>query len=158
MTSDGIREGLTDIEYLRKGSDASSFARLMDLSIVSAEPGYERAQVTLSDDKHLNFQGRTHGGVIFALADHACGLCGNSLGRKAVLVQSSINLLANPEVGSMIEAEAREGGYAVSCNTRRKASAGWAPEIRYFSSMMKAGTALMPKLRAIACSSLKRRS
>ena len=107
MTSDGIREGVTDIEYLRKGSDASSFARLMDLSIVSAEPGHARAHVTISDDKHLNFQGRTHGGVIFALADHACGLCGNSLGRKAVLVQSSINLFANPEVGSMIEAEAR---------------------------------------------------
>jgi acyl-CoA thioesterase len=107
MASNGIREGLADIEYLMKGSDASSFAQLMDLKIVNAEAGYARAQVTISSDKHLNFHGRTHGGVIFALADHACGLCGNSLGRKAVLVQSSINLLANPEVGSMIEAEAR---------------------------------------------------
>ncbi len=107
MTPNYIREGLTDIGCVTKGSDSSSFARLMDLRIVNAEPGYARAQVTISDDKHLNFQGRTHGAVIFALADHACGVCGNSLGRKAVLVQSSINLLANPEVGSMIEAEAR---------------------------------------------------
>ena len=57
--------------------------------------------------KHVNFHGSTHGAVIFAVADHACGICGNSLGRKAVLVNMSVNYIANPDLGSIIEAEAR---------------------------------------------------
>ena len=107
MTSDCIGDNSTDIEYVARSSDRSSFARLMDLKTVRADRGYALVQVRISAEKHLNFLGKTHGAVIFALADHACGLCGNSLGRKAVLVQSSITFSASPEPGTVIEAEAK---------------------------------------------------
>jgi acyl-CoA thioesterase len=79
----------------------------MDLKTARAERGYCLARLTISKHKHLNFHGMTHGAVLFAVADHACGLCANSLGRKAVLVNSNINMLANPKPGEIAEAEAR---------------------------------------------------
>jgi acyl-CoA thioesterase len=107
MASNRIKEDPTEIEYLARDSDSSSFARLMDLKIVEADRGYALAEAMISEEKHLNFRGRTHGAVIFAVADHACGVCGNSLGRRSVLLHSSINLLGNPKPGSIIQAEAR---------------------------------------------------
>ena len=106
-TSKGIEVKLTAVESLVKDSDNSSFARLMDLKTVKAEQGYCLARLTISKDKHLNFHGMTHGAVLFAVADHACGLCANSLGRKSVLVNSNIDMLANPKPGTVVEAEAR---------------------------------------------------
>ncbi len=107
MTSNAGTGDQTEVEHLATDSDSSPFARLMDLKIVKADPGYALAELKISGEKHLNFHGGTHGAVIFAVADHACGLCGNSLGRKSVLVHSDINLFANPKPGSVIQAEAR---------------------------------------------------
>jgi len=107
MTSDCAKKNLTEIEYIAKDSDSSSFAQLMGLKIIKAGEGYALAQVEISEEKHLNFHGKTHGASIFAVADHACGLCGNSLGRKSVLVHSNINFFANPKIGSVVQAEAQ---------------------------------------------------
>lgn len=106
-TSKRIVANPTAVESLAKDSDNSSFARLMDLKTAKAERGYCLTRLTISEDKHLNFRGMTHGAVLFALADHACGLCANSMGRKSVLVNSNINMLANPVPGNVVEAEAR---------------------------------------------------
>jgi acyl-CoA thioesterase len=73
----------------------------------AADRGYACATLKISDKKHLNFWGMTHGAVIFAVADHACGACGNSLGRKAVLQNANITYFDNPKPGSVMEAEAR---------------------------------------------------
>ncbi len=107
MTSNRTKEDPNEIDYLAQKSDSSSFARLMGLKIVKADRGYALATLKISEEKHLNFRSATHGAVLFAVADHACGLCGNSLGRKAVLLHSSMNFFSNPEPGSVIEAEAR---------------------------------------------------
>jgi len=107
MTSDVFKEGSGEIEKIVKDSDSSSFAQLMDLKMAKAARGYALATLKISEEKHLNFRGGTHGAVLFAVADHACGLCGNSLGRKAVLVYSSMNFFANPEIGSVVQAEAK---------------------------------------------------
>jgi acyl-CoA thioesterase len=107
MTSDKADGALTEIGHIAKESDSSSFARLMDLKIVRADRGYTLAELKISEEKHLNFRRGTHGAVIFAVADHACGVCGNSMGRNAVLVHSSISMLANPKPGSVVQAEAR---------------------------------------------------
>jgi len=106
MTSDQTKGDSSEIDYLARESDSSSFARLMGLEIVKADRGYALARLKISEEKHLNFRNGTHGAVLFAVADHACGLCGNSLGRKAVLLHSSMNFFSNPEPGSVIEAEA----------------------------------------------------
>ena len=105
-TSNGNEDKATAIETLVEASDNSSFVKLMDLKTAKVERGYCLARLTISKEKHLNFNGMTHGAVLFAVADHACGLCGNSLGRKAVLINSNINLVANPKPGEVVEAEA----------------------------------------------------
>ena len=37
--------------------------------------------------------GDVHGGIIFAFLDHIAGACGNTLGKVAVLVESSIQYM-----------------------------------------------------------------
>jgi len=97
----------SEIERLANDADSSSFAQLLGLKMIEAHRGYALSSLRLSEKKHVNFHGGTHGAAIFAVADHACGVCGNSLGRKAVLVNSSMNYIANPVLGSIVEAEAR---------------------------------------------------
>ena len=107
MTVDRTGNSQSDVERLAVESDSSSFAQLLGLKTIEANRGYALSSLRLSERKHVNFHGSTHGAVIFAVADHACGICGNSLGRKAVLVNMSVNYVANPDLGSIIEAEAR---------------------------------------------------
>ena len=97
----------SEIEKLANDSDSSSFAQLLGLKMIEARRGYALSSLRLSEKKHVNFHGGTHGAAIFAVADHACGVCGNSLGRKAVLVNSTMNYIANPVLESTVEAEAR---------------------------------------------------
>jgi acyl-CoA thioesterase len=107
MGSDSLSGDRSEIEEIAAASDASSFAQLMGMKIVEAGRGYALARMEISEEKHLNFNGLTHGAVIFAIADHACGLCGNSMGVKGVLVHASITFLANPKIGAVVTAEAR---------------------------------------------------
>ena len=107
MVSNSSEIQPAEIEKMARASDAASFARLLGIKTMRAERGYALTSMTLSQEKHLNFLGLTHGAVLFALADHACSICGNSLGRKAVLIQSSMHFLSNPRPGNTIEAEAR---------------------------------------------------
>jgi acyl-CoA thioesterase len=107
MQSDAFDNESATIETIAKNSDSASFARLLGLEITKAERGYALATLRISAEKHINFHGITHGAVLFAVADHACGICGNSLGRDAVLVHSSMNFFSNPQIGTLIEAEAR---------------------------------------------------
>jgi len=95
-----------EIEKMARASDEASFSRLMGMKTIRAERGYALTSMKISDKKHLNFLGLTHGAVLFALADHACSICGNSLGRKAVLIHSNINIFSNTRPGTTIEAEA----------------------------------------------------
>jgi acyl-coenzyme A thioesterase PaaI-like protein len=36
-------------------------------------------------EKHVNMFQATHGAALFTLADHACSVAGNTLGRQAVM-------------------------------------------------------------------------
>jgi acyl-CoA thioesterase len=107
MTARDTEGKSSHIEKLVADSDASSFAKLLGLETVEARRGLAISRLRLSEEKHVNFHGGTHGAVLFAVADHACGICGNSLGRKAVLLNLSMNYTASPALGTTIEAEAR---------------------------------------------------
>ena len=107
MTTNNSEIQLSEIERMAKESDSASFSRLMGMKTIRAERGYALTAMTVSPEKHMNFLGLTHGAVLFALADHACSVCSNSLGRKAVLIQSSMNLFSNTRPGTTIEAEAK---------------------------------------------------
>ena len=107
MTVRRTGNSLSEVEKLANDSDSSSFAQLLGLKTIDAHRGYALTSLRLSEKKHVNFQGGTHGAAIFAVADHACGVCGNSLGRKAVLLNLSMNYIAGPALRTTIEAEAR---------------------------------------------------
>ncbi len=107
MITDNFEIRSSEIEKMARASDSASFSRLIGMRTIRVERGYALTSMTVSEEKHMNFLGLTHGAVLFALADHACSVCGNSLGRKAVLIQSNMNLFANTRPGTTIEAEAK---------------------------------------------------
>ena len=107
MSTNDSERRFYEMQKMARASDSASFSRLMGMRTIRVERGYAPTSMTVSEEKHMNFLGLTHGAVLFALADHACSVCGNSLGRRAVLIQSNMNLFSNTRLGTTIEAEAK---------------------------------------------------
>jgi len=97
---------IKELEHLRAAADESGPARLLGMSLIELKEGYAKARMRVSED-HLNFFGLTHGAILYGLADHVNSAAANSLGRRAVMTQSSTYFLANPKVGQEIFAEGR---------------------------------------------------
>ncbi len=95
-----------DLDALMAAANDSGLPRLLGLEAYEIGPGRTKARMTITE-KHLNLMEATHGAALYALADHVCSLAGNSLGRRAVMTQSSTYFFANPELGDEITAEAR---------------------------------------------------
>jgi len=97
---------IKNLNHLTAAADQSGLARLLGLKLTESGEGWARAEMIVTED-HLNFYGLTHGAVLYALADHVCSVAGNSLGRRAVMSQSTAYFFGNPEVGHKIEARGR---------------------------------------------------
>jgi phenylacetic acid degradation protein PaaD len=82
-------------------------ARALGIRCTEAGPGRAMATLTV-DDKHLNFNGACHGGVIFALADTAFGLASNSHGLIAVGIDAHITYHVAAQRGDTLTATAIE--------------------------------------------------
>jgi phenylacetic acid degradation protein PaaD len=63
-------------------------------------------EITL-DQRHLNFLGGCHGGVIFALADTAFGLASNTAGNLSVAIDAHVTFIKGARTGDVLRAEAR---------------------------------------------------
>jgi LAO/AO transport system ATPase/phenylacetic acid degradation protein PaaD len=73
------------------------------------EGGAGSATVTvLLDERHINFFGSCHGGVVFALADSAFGLASNSYGPVAAAIDAHITFSSAGKKGDRLVARARE--------------------------------------------------
>ncbi len=83
------------------------FARKLGARFEAIRPGYSRITLTVEEDM-ANFQGATHGGLIFALADMAFAAAGNSHGQTAVALNCNITYLQPSRPGDQLMAEARE--------------------------------------------------
>jgi acyl-CoA thioesterase len=78
------------------------------LGVELLEIGPGRAVVRMKiQNVHLNPYGGVHGGVIFALADLAFGLAGNSEGIPAVAINATISYMKSIQKGTLY-AEAQE--------------------------------------------------
>ena len=59
------------------------------------------------DDRHLNFMGRCHGGVVFSLADTAFGLASNMGGNLSLAIDAHITFIKGASFGDVLRAHAR---------------------------------------------------
>ena len=92
-------------EHIKKMFNECNVGRLLDIEICELEEGRAKGKLKIKNE-HLNVFGNAHGGIIFTFADHVGGACGNTLGKVAVLVESSIQYMKGVNDGDNIIAEA----------------------------------------------------
>ncbi len=92
-------------EHIKELFNTCNVARLLGIEIVELEEGRAKGKLVLKKE-HLNLFDSVHGGILFTLADHVGGACGNTLGKKAVLVESSMHYVKGISGGKTIYAEA----------------------------------------------------
>ncbi|MDP4271429.1 MAG: PaaI family thioesterase [Bacteroidota bacterium] len=76
------------------------FAAYNGIELVDCRPGYAKVQVRIRPH-HLNAANVVHGGMIFTLADFACGAAANAHGLVSLSVSSTISNLAKGTVGTL---------------------------------------------------------
>ena len=86
---------------------ADPFLRLIGVECTAAGAGHATVRLTL-EDRHLNFNGNCHGGVIFTLADTAFGLAANARGQIAVGIDAHITFQRATQAGETLVARATE--------------------------------------------------
>ena len=83
------------------------FGRKFGITLVDLKEGHARVEMRFTSDME-NMCGMAHGGAIFSLMDAAFEAASNSHGTMAVALSMSIQYLASPPKGSLVNAEARE--------------------------------------------------
>lgn len=84
-----------------------AYARSVGIEIVEASLGRAVTRVRL-EDRHLNFNGVAHGGLVFSLADAALGYASNARGRMTASIDSHILYSLPALAGDMLTATAVE--------------------------------------------------
>jgi acyl-CoA thioesterase len=93
-------------EYIKNIFNNCNVGKLLGIEVYEVKEGVAKGKLKLKKE-HINIFGNAHGGILFTLADHVGGACGNSLGKKAVLVESSIQYMKGADEGDTVFAEAR---------------------------------------------------
>lgn len=96
----------TDLEKLKARVNQCQFAVSLGFELVEVRPGYARVEATVRPDCD-NWLGRTHGGWVMALADHASSVVGNTIPGNYVAIQFNIHFVSTPSVGERLVAEGR---------------------------------------------------
>ncbi|OPY58870.1 MAG: Acyl-coenzyme A thioesterase PaaI [Pelotomaculum sp. PtaU1.Bin035] len=94
---------MTDMEEIKKKIASDPFARTLGVRFDEIREGYAKLSMQVRDDM-INFNGSTHGGVIFALADIAFSAASNSHGTAAVALHANITYLKAVTPGSTLTA------------------------------------------------------
>lgn len=81
------------------------YARLLGIEMVSKAPVTVGLDIT---ERHLNFHGATHGGVVFSLADTVFALASNQAGDRAVAIDTHLVFTAPSGLGDRLTAVAEE--------------------------------------------------
>lgn len=92
-------------KYIKDLFNNCNVGKLLGIEVYELKEGYARGKLTVSRE-HINIFGTIHGGILFTFADHVGGACGNTLGKKSVLVESSIQYMKGISEGETIYAEA----------------------------------------------------
>lgn len=83
------------------------FCGLLGIEFSTIDADYAETTLTVSEE-HLNFNGRLHGGVVFALADAAAAAAAetDTAGESTVGLETSTSFLSSVEAGETIIARA----------------------------------------------------
>ena len=95
------------IQKINEHIQRDPYARFLGAKVEIIKPGHSRVTLTVTDDM-INFNGITHGGVVFALGDIAFAAASNSHGQTAVALNIGINFLKATGSGDRLIAEAKE--------------------------------------------------
>jgi acyl-CoA thioesterase len=93
-------------QYIQDLFNNCNVGRLLGIEVYDLKEGYAKGKLTIVRE-HINVLGTVHGGILFAFADHVGGACGNTLGKKSVLVESSIQFMKGITEGETLFAEAK---------------------------------------------------
>lgn len=102
--ADGSRAATELLDRLIR---ADRFAQENGFELVAAAPGSATVRMRVQP-KHINFNGRCHGGAVFALGDMALGLACNSYGKIGTLVDGQMCITSAVEEGEWLVAHAVE--------------------------------------------------
>ena len=80
-------------------------AKLLGIEIRDARDSYAKASVTIKEE-YCNFQGRSHGGVLFTLADQAFAVAAHTRGYDGFALEIKINYFQGVRPGETVYAEA----------------------------------------------------
>lgn len=94
-------------ERLERLADRDPYLNSLGIVLAHTGPGRVVIKMTVTD-RHLNFNGTCHGGVLFSLADTAFGLASNAAGVIAAAVHADIAFCAPVRSGAELVAEAVE--------------------------------------------------
>jgi len=93
-----------DIPKKMYGNDA--FSQWLGMEILSASNGSAVVELKVRDDMTNGF-GIAHGGIAYALADSALAFASNSLGSKAVSIETSISHTKPVKAGDTLKASTK---------------------------------------------------
>jgi acyl-CoA thioesterase len=93
-------------DEMRDFFQRDAVGRYLGAELLTLGPGFATVVMEVQST-HLNAYGTVHGGVIFALADIAFGLAGNSEGIPAVAINVTISFMKSIRTGALY-AEAKE--------------------------------------------------
>ena len=92
-------------EHIKAMVNGCSVAKLMGIEVYEVAEGVVKGRIKLREEL-LNMFGMPHGGVLFTFADQVSAACGNTLGRKAVAVESTIHFMSAAKGEDELLAEA----------------------------------------------------
>jgi acyl-CoA thioesterase len=95
-----------DEEYIKNIFSDCVVCKPLGVEVTEVREGFARGRLEITGS-HINPFGTAHGGVIFTFGDHIGGACGNTLGRRATLVESTIQYTKPVNQGETLFAEAR---------------------------------------------------
>lgn len=109
------------------GFDRQRVERLLDADAYAVALGVELVDVSDDEivlalevaDRHLNFLGVGHGGMVFSLADCAFSLASNSAGDRAVAIDTHLVLTAATRTGDRLTATVKETARGRTLGTYR---------------------------------------
>lgn len=87
----------------KKMLSLDAFSQWLGIEILEVQEGYCKVQMKIRKEM-LNSMNKAHGGITYSLADTAFGFATNTMGRKAVSIDTSINHIEALEEGDLLVA------------------------------------------------------